>query len=264
MDEEETAEIGTSILRQVGSSWPAIKARLVSTSDEIIFCQRAKSVVILRTQRVQPNSPKQELAIHRMFLAKLVSLVAAMSEGSGEFITDRFKNEVWPVISMQLAFLVDKQDRANRLPESSREKRRDVVLVTKSNAVMTTFQDSEKSLILAIMDCLARIFRVPDCGKALAGLVSSIGAVILPFLDNDEKVSALTLEAMKTIAGVDYDALWRPLLHLSARGIPLCPLNSSKSQLTTFKKPGSLFQPLAAKAIELVEYIDTLSEQALQ
>jgi hypothetical protein len=199
-----------------------------------------------------------------MFLAKLTSLIAAMSEGSGEFIAGRFKNEVWPVLSMQLAFLVDKQDRANRLLESSKENRWDVVLVTKSNAAMTTFQDSEKSLILAIMDCLVRVFRVPDCGKALAGLVSSIGAVILPFLDNDEKVSALTLEALKTIAGVDCDALWRPLLHLSGRGIPSNPLNSSKSQLMTFKKPDSLLQPLAAKATELVEYIETLSEQALQ
>jgi hypothetical protein len=199
-----------------------------------------------------------------MFLAKLTSLIAAMSEGSGEFIAGRFKNEVWPVLSMQLAFLVDKQDRANRLLESSKENGWDVVLVTKSNAAMTTFQDSEKSLILAIMDCLVRVFRVPDCGKALAGLVSSIGAVILPFLDNDEKVSALTLEALKTIAGVDCDALWRPLLHLSGRGIPSNPLNSSKSQLMTFKKPDSLLQPLAAKATELVEYIETLSEQALQ
>jgi hypothetical protein len=199
-----------------------------------------------------------------MFLAKLTSLIAAMSEGSGEFIAGRFKNEVWPVLSMQLAFLVDKQDRANRLLESSKENRWDVVLVTKSNAAMTTFQDSEKSLILAIMDCLVRVFRVPDCGKALAGLVSSIGAVILPFLDNDEKVSALTLEALKTIAGVDCDALWRPLLHLSGRGIPSNPLNSSKSQLMTFKKPDSLLQPLAAKATELIEYIETLSEQALQ
>jgi hypothetical protein len=199
-----------------------------------------------------------------MFLAKLTSLIAAMSEGSGEFITDRFKNEVWPVISMQLAFLVDKEDRANRLLENSKEKRRGVVLVTKTNAVVTTFQDSEKSLILAIMDCLVRVFRVPDCGKALAGLVSSIGAVILPFLDNDEQVSALTLEALKTIAEVDCDALWRPLLHLSGRGIPPCPLNSSKLQLATLKKPDSLFQPLAAKATELVEYIETLSEQALQ
>jgi hypothetical protein len=199
-----------------------------------------------------------------MFLAKLTSLIAAMSEGSGEFIAGRFKNEVWPVLSMQLAFLVDKQDRANRLLESSKENRWDVVLVTKSNAAMTTFQDSEKSLILAIMDCLVRVFGVPDCGKALAGLVSSIGAVILPFLDNDEKVGALTLEALKTIAGVDCDALWRPLLHLSGRGIPSNPLNSSKSQLMTFKKPDSLLQPLAAKATELIEYIETLSEQALQ
>jgi hypothetical protein len=264
VDGEETDEIGTSILRQVGSSWPAIKARLVSTSDEILFSQRAKSVVVLRPQHVQSSSPNQELAVHRMFLAKLTSLIAAMSEGSGEFITDRFKNEVWPVISMQLAFLVDKQDRANRLLESSREKRRGVVLVTKSNAVMATFQDSEKSLILAIMDCLVRIFRVPDCGKALAGLIPSIGAVILPFLDNDEKVSALTLEALKTIAGIDCDALWRSLLLLSGRGIPSCPLNCSKCQLTSFKKLDSLFQPLAAKATELVEYIETLSEQALQ
>jgi hypothetical protein len=263
MDEEDTDEIGTSILRQVGSSWPAIKARLVSTSDEIIFSQRAKSVVVLRPQHVQSSSPNQELAVHRMFLAKLTSLIAAMSEGSGEFITDRFKNEVWPVMSMQLAFLVDKQDRANRLLESSKEKIRDGAL-TKSSAVVTTLQDSEKSLILAIMDCLVRVFRVPDCGKALAGLVSSIGAVLLPFLDNDEKVSELTLEALKTIAGVDCDALWRPLLHLSGRGIPSCPLNSSNSQLTTFKKPDSLFQPWAAKATELVEYIEKLSEQALQ
>jgi hypothetical protein len=113
------------------------------------------------------------------------------------------------------------------------------------------------------MDLLARVFRIPDCGKALAGLVPSIGAVILPFLDNDEKVSALTLEALKIIAAVDCDALWRPVLHLSGRGIPSCPLNSSKPKLTTLKKPGSLFQPLAAKATELVEYIETLSEQAL-
>jgi hypothetical protein len=147
VDKEETDEIGTSILRQVGSSWPAIKARLISTSDEIIFSQRAKSVVVLRPQHVQSSSPNQELAVHRMFLAKLTSLIAAMSEGSGEFITDRFKNEVWPVISMQLACLVDKQDRTNRLLESSQEKRWNVILVTKSNAVMTTFQDSEKSLV---------------------------------------------------------------------------------------------------------------------
>jgi hypothetical protein len=102
--------------------------------------------------------------------------------------------------------------------------------------------------------------------------------MLLPFLDcdDDESIFSSAMQALKSIALVDSDVLWRPLAQLSGRGIPPCSLrnlcrNKDKKrtitlQTATAQPIGLSTQPKSAFLVrcnELIDYIQSLPEQPL-
>jgi hypothetical protein len=188
-----------------------------------------------------------------------------MSEGAGEFMADRFKNEVWPVLSQQLGSFVERQARSEGLLEDDKIRARKPLLEYRCGVGphRQLRHDSEKSLIQAIMDCLQRVFGQHDCGRSLSVLVPLAGIVVLPFLDDDDEVTSATFQALQRMAAIDSDALWRPLLHLMGQSIPRRPLKPHNT-LSIKNDPKELpSHPLALKARELLDFIESLPEQAL-
>jgi hypothetical protein len=281
--DDEESNIRNSILRQVASSWPSIKARLLTVSEEIIESttltksKRLGSLFITRPVNVPSSSPTQEVATQRIFLTKVLTLIATMCECSGDFMADRFKNDVWSVIARHLGNLFEKQESKDRLLEKRFEnKLRIQTLENTVSARSTTsncWSDSERRLILAILQCLSRVFQHEDCGLALSSILASAGSMLLPLLeDNDQEIVGCAMQALKNIAMIDCDVLWRPLLQLSGRGIPRCPLrnlcyNTNKVRQSEVIQQSSLSKQqesdLALRCQELMAYIETLPEQPL-
>jgi hypothetical protein len=212
----------------------------------------------------------EDVATQRIFLSKLFGLIAAMVQGSGSFMADRIQNEVWPILSKQLDLLISKRTNGHFHDRNNSIKK--ALLVEdlcrgkgRTSSGSSDWQTSETILILAVLECLERVFGEKDCGMALSNLATSAGTLLLPFLDdNDGKIRNASFSALKKIVEIDCDALWRPLLHLSGQGMPLHPLRSQLS--VKDDDTASLALPthlLARKARELITHIESLPEQII-
>lgn len=268
-----------------------------------------------------PSQKKDvEVATQRIFTAKLFTLVATVCECAGEFMADRFQNDVWKILARHfgqvhqrqqehqqreeemaqrnrlqnnrpaLTIGVDKNERrkfsdrrmvqeanindasqriaamdlserqhnkselpldiiAPNSPASSimtstasiRNNTSDTKKKQKHESVITS--DSERLMVHAMLRCVARVLRQKDCATALIKILSSISTILIPFLDDecynidipDEKggggdgpLAELAMDALKNIAKVDSNAMYRSLLLLSGRGIPPKPAFSQR------------------------------------
>lgn len=237
----------------------------------------------------------------RIFLANLFDLVAFLCECSGDFMVDRFRNHVFPVIASQLKDALQKtiqqghqqriQDSlalknsfalSNDLPSASPALRRSLV-PTASGSNSFQWSDSERQLILSMIRCLSRVLQQEDCGRALRNLLSQAGLMLIPFLDvgDDFQVESSAMDCLKTILRINCDVLWRPLLELSGNGMPPCPLqlpmdtnrvNHNKmitvdSLAVVEQFPDSTAAGkthlLAKRSRELMAYVETLPEQPI-
>jgi hypothetical protein len=95
--------------------------------------------------------------------------------------------------------------------------------------------------------------------------------MLFPFLessdddDTHEELEAICMTALRNMVLIDCDALWRPLLDLSARGLPPCPLGvlaatENAKEQALGRSPDSV---LAKRANELIDFIEALPEQNL-
>lgn len=262
--------VQNSILRQTASSWPSIKARLHNVMDEIIGSKLVSLTLIVRSKN-EPTLATQDIATQRFFLAKIFTLIGTMCECSGEFMADRFKHDVWPAIGRYLGHVLGNEKRQE---EGKRRKSR---LLVQSIEETTTLQpkvvchlsDSERHLLLSIFECLGRVFDILALPESV--LVPA-GAILLPFLDCSYyhlDLASSAMNVLKKLANFNCDVLCRPLLELSGRGIPICPLfskedkshlPSSVSIINSGPKNDSI---LATKASELLDYINSLPEQCI-
>ena len=191
-------------------------------------------------------------------------------------MSDRFKNDVWSVVARQLGHLIEKQGKHELALERQLENRLKIQPLQNSVVVQTnesSWSDSERLLILSILKCLGRVFQHKDCGFALSMVFPSASSMLFPFLDNnDDAIAASAMEALKAVAEIDCDILWRPLLELSGRRIPPCPLKrpldksntSSQSSTAITMTPPQVNSKLALKCQKLMEYIELLPEQPLR
>ena len=180
-------------------------------------------------------------------------------------MADRFKNDVWPVLAKHFNFFISKQysDKDNKEDELLLRPRHDRNTGTNTPQQSRRWQETEKLLIIAMLNCVNCTFGQSDCGLALSGLVSSVGTVALSFLgDVEEAISMAAFNALKKLIEIDCDALWRPLVQLSGQGIPIRPLKPLSVQ--DFQSLAELpSHILALKARELMAYAESLPEQAL-
>ena len=260
---DDSSKIRTSILREVGTAWPLVKTRLTATSNQIAALGKAKFVLILQQGVENMSLPHDDVGKVRIFHAKLITLISSMGEGSGDFIASRFQNDVWPIMATQLGFLIETHSETSNPRDDKKSKFRfDMEAQTIHRK---SWHDSERFLILAMMDCVHRLFSLEECGQSLSGLVSQIGTVLLPFLDDgDAAIVEEASHALKAMFSVDCDALWRPLLQLAGQPFPPChlrrPLSTTSSELIPSSFPTGR---LAEKARELIAYIESLPEQDL-
>jgi hypothetical protein len=209
-----------------------------------------------------------------------------MFECSGDFMADRFKSSVWPVIAKQFAFLMELQEKKRRtsrgqrgIEEVSRSRRTNHLVPAEnfdgSGVVLHQWSDSERRLMLSMARCIARVFGNENSrGTCLVRIHQAVGLVLLPFVgDPDEEISSSVMDAIKNIVTQDCDVLLRPLLEISGRGIPPCPIRvsfqctlSTKDE-TKRAKEITVQTPNAKLEIgckEILAFIDQLPEQELK
>jgi hypothetical protein len=247
----------------VNDAWPPIRARLVALTAEV-QASRASSIVVIGHKGAFPTSSAMaDTSTKRVFLATLFNLLGIMSECSGEFIASRFRNDVFPLLGQLLGdFTVDST--ASDFRHGGRS--------SKENLVSTggQRQQSETLLITTMLRCLSVVFQEHACGRSLAGLVPSVGTLILPFLGDDHvETRDACMDAIRQMVRIDCDALWRPLVHLSRGGVASAkpweslddaPSGSKESKKLMVSTERSI---LECRASELVAFIESLPEQPL-
>lgn len=285
-DEENT--IKNSILRQVADSWPSVKARLVTLSKETsIATARGVSTVIIPIQQpssIIRNEPKIEIATHRFFLAKLFSLVAYLCQCSGDFMAERFQNDVWPVAARQLSDMLHRMPM--QLQRGSRQRLGPsqsllsqgghlgmdaLTLNSREERPGSHWSVSERKLAISIFCCLDRAIGNEDCGRALYKLLPAVGSMMLPFLDADDSdILTLTMNCLKSILSIDCDVLLRPLLELTGQGLPPSPLllrtntnDRTRPTLFSMQHEEPHTSSLASRCQELLVFAESLPEQRL-
>lgn len=231
----------------------------------------------------------------RIFLAKLFALIGTMCECAGDFMADRFRNDVWSVMARHLGNALHQQvkESSSGAPRGSKillrgrepslvepnegEVIRQDQLSTESIASVFSWSISERHLIMSILQCLNTAFRHEDCGRALGTILLPVGTVLLPLLDieDDFEIAGSAMDALKNILKLDCDVLWRPILELSGVGIRPCPLKKPPDSLSTTAKAENnmtlsqreVLKPgrslLATRCMELMAFVETLPEQAL-
>ena len=260
-DEEEGGQqsnIKNSILRQVADSWPSVKARLVTLSEEISAATtRGVSTFIVTTHHPTTNGGphKIDVATQRYFLAKLFGLIAHMAQCSGDFIAERFRNDVWPMAADQLGTALQSKEelRSNHRSGRVRQLKGQEDQKRSNNAENTLsisghvdepgrrWSESERALIFAILESLNTAIGNEECGRALYTILSPIGSVLLPFLGvDDAQISDLVMEIIKKILSIDCDVMLRSLLELSGQGLPRPPLSLRRKEP---RNKLALFQP---------------------
>jgi hypothetical protein len=255
---------GTAIRRQVSDCWPAIVARLQALTREI-QASRGTSLVILRQHNISPSHQTLDVSTRRVYLSKLLELITVMTECSGDFIASRFKNDVFPEIAKLLNSFVGDYSKVEALDDTPSYETagafRDVQTLKGA-----TRQQSETSLIIAMLLCFAGVFRTRVCGQSLAGLITTAGTLILPYLGDPGEVGVACQEAIEQMIQIDCDALWRPLLQLS--GSPFPPPRPWKAaplglrSMTIQQDKSVPTQCLQRRAKELVAFIESLPEQS--
>jgi hypothetical protein len=233
--------IRNSILRQVADSWPSIKARLRSLSEEIQSADtRAVSLVFASPPMAQSrNDRSSDLSFKRIFLAYLFDLIAFLCECSGDFMADRLRNTAFPVMASWLRDILQRNTSSKlhptsttspmSLPPSSINQSAKIWSSECTNFNLDgrfRWNESERKLFLSIVRCLGRILQQEDCGKSLFSILSQAGQMLLACLDVDDdvEVEASVMECLKSILLVDSGVLRRALLDLSECGVPPCPL----------------------------------------
>ena len=272
---DELNKIKNSILQQVASSWPAIKARLMTISDELNTPSGLMS--LLNIQKKSTKRDKSAIkddgvgdASKRVFLARLFTLVATMSECSGEFMADRFKTDVWKIAVLHLRSNL--RDQENSSATLQLEQPNNEFSTPDATSITWNVPSSERLLFQAIIDCIRRVFQQRECAAALSAIMESVGTVLLPYLEHDDEDIRLSIsQILKSILSLDCDVLRRPLLSLSGRGIPRMP------ELKNLRQPSSLPTYNRANSIEnlcvnsrmsracedLLRFVDTLPEQKI-
>lgn len=197
-----------------------------------------------------------DVSTKRVFLAKLFVLLAVMAECSKEFIASRFLNDVFPLLGQLLGSFATSSDLGVG-PEYFKDSQ-----TSKSRGR----QPSETLLIISMLKCLFTLFDERVCGHRLAELVPSVGTMILPFLGDDHIETRDACDsAIRQMLRIDCDALWRPLVHLSggtvASAKPWEVQGRIKLEVTALSS--KVKSPLESRALELVLFTESLSEQPL-
>lgn len=246
----------TAVMRQVHASWSAIGARLNATCTAVTIPNRTSLIVVSQ----QPTtSTTASIGEQRVYLTKLLALISEMTECSDDFMATRFREMVWPCESKILRGFSNQQRQRDLLVHP-----RSLTSESSSFCRQGPLTESEFSLVLATIQCLSRVFGHRPVGIILSGLIPGVGSLLFPFLEEESEslVSACT-DALHNLLRIDSDSLWRPLIEMSGRSVPLCPLNQFNRAAAEPPKTTPPSERLARKANDLLLFVESLPEQTL-
>ncbi|EEC48447.1 predicted protein [Phaeodactylum tricornutum CCAP 1055/1] len=253
--EEEPNGARTAILRQIASLWPVVAARLKVTSADLNNRSSNASSLLLVSKTESVNSSDHKLGEKRIFLSELLELTATMTVSTDDFMASRFRENAWPCIVSVLEKLIKLS------PESS--SRRSIGKQIECQAHLIPLPESERILIKAALGCLSRVFGHGPNRSVLIDLGQSCATIVFPLLESyDPDFVELTVDVVKALLRIDCDTIWRSLWDMTGRPIPDCPLNRNKRSLAVAQNLETA-TPLAVKASELLDYIESLPEQSL-
>jgi hypothetical protein len=249
----------TAILRQVHSTWTSIAARIEATTGSVTDSRKG-AVSLFVCKAIPAPRRAESIGEQRLFLSKLLMLIANMTECAGDFMAERLRESVWPCLSRVVTMFLRRKNAATS-PQLN-------------NAIRVPtaqpYAESERSLLLSVMVLLQRVYAHRAVGLAMASVIPTTGAMVLPFLgDQDKDVSEGCEAALKCMLRIDYDSLWRPLLEISGRWLPGCPLLAESNRkerenwsvvATANHEPNFRLQEAAGR---LIDFIESLPEQPL-
>jgi hypothetical protein len=176
-------------------------------------------------------------------------------------MTNRFAKDVWPAIARNLGFIIQSKSHQSKSFLKATDLHEESILLETARDI----SDSERQLIVSMLDCLGRVYRVLN----LSDDILSAGAfALLPFLDSrhfGQVIGEKAMLAMKRLADANCAALWRPLLQLMGCEIPPFPMGLTvlDQLITVGTESSSDDTVLHGKAAELLTYINCLPEQAI-
>ncbi len=225
------------LLPAIAELWPTIIRRLrAASSAHVSSRRRSRQNLPIRHAMAKDQDQNSSQVSLEALISKCLEIISQLCIISDSFFSDRFKNDVYPV----LVRLLESDKRGNFLLE-----------------------DDWHSLLLSILLCLKRTFE-SSCGRDLVELIPSCGSMLFPML-SDEHVGDAAVETIKAMLIIDSDALWRGLHKLSGRSFPRNPLHViphfPSNSLTQSGSTPAFGNATKQNAEKLLNFIDALPEQ---
>ncbi len=232
------------LLPAIAELWPTIIRRLRAASSAHVSSRRkSRQHLPIRHAMAKDQDQTSSQISLEAFISKCLEIISQLCILSNGFFSDRFKNDVYPI----LARLLESDERGNVLLEDDRHSR-----------------DAKRhSLLYSVLLCLKHTFE-SSCGRDLVDLIPSCGSMIFPML-SEQHLGDAAVETTKAMLRIDSDALWRGLHNLSGRSYPRNPLYlipHFSSNLVPLRGSTLGFDNAAKQKVEkLLSFIDTLPEQ---
>jgi hypothetical protein len=192
-----------------------------------------------------------------------LELVSAMTECCDDFMASRFREIVWPCVRTILQSSAVKR---HRRVDPAEQMNVLALYYDSDRRILDSRSESERSLLLAALHCLSRVFGHRPVGIVLSGLIPTIGAAVFPFLDDEhDGVVASCVGSIQNMIRIDCDALWRPIHEMAGKQFPVCPL----LQFQVVSVVQGLTNPLprpsrrALTANQLLSFLRALPEQRI-
>lgn len=223
-----------------------------------------RNQAIIATNTQSKHKPNQDISSPLMFLQSAFHLISSFGELAGDFMVDRFKSDVWPVMSKLINhFIVMKPLRNGKRQtnQSTLIKSSPVQETSKGERTeycAQTQKDSFDSAIIAIFNCVTRLFSEHSIGPKLSHLIPEIGNIFLPFLSDEGQIGIASEAAVKSMLNIDPSTLLRGLYALSGEKLPINPLlESSRGEIQH-----NSYTPWS-RAQYLIEHLDNQVEQVI-
>ena len=247
------------LLPAIAEHWSSISGRLQSTSSQLHSNKTmSRSELSIRHMMAKDQVESLSEASLIVLLSKLLEIVSELCFISDGFFTDRFESNVFPILAILLG---------DSIPAEMNS-------LLKNEPQSSSFWESRRTVLGPVLQCIKSVFR-SSCKDALAGLISSIGTILLPLLSCEGDLGDSVVDVLKALAEVDCDNLWRPIHKLSREPFPINPLghignlNSEPyvgSTVVCCVKPPMKFRTdsskiMAQRATNLLEFMRQLPEQ---
>lgn len=200
-----------------------------------------------------------------VFMSKLLNIVSDLCLISDGFFVDRFENDVYPILAELLGDFLPGR---HKLYSNAKYDQ----LSYTSNIANVRVSEQKNSTLPYLLHCIKCTFE-SSCGIGLAGLIPSLGTMLLPFLSLNGQTGEAVIDALKAMLRVDCDALWRGLQRLHSGPFPRNPMKCGiqlqevvSKQMTVASYKHCKDDPnilIMQRAGEILGFIESLPEQQI-